>query len=181
MSVVFRIDRSLQGQQGPSLAKSAHGKVLSALLRLSRSKGLNIPPTRAEKAAAETAARIAAIEKAVDEIMQNALVELSALTPEDTGKTAKGYKLDTVRSGDSVTYTITHPNTELVAMLNYGTKPHIIRPKNAKVLKFIGSRDGKVVFTTHVRHPGTQALGHVDRVANQVTQALTRLQGVQHA
>lgn len=63
------------------------------------------------------------------------------------------------------------------AMLNDGTKPHIIRPKRAKFLRFqwggpgsfkaktrpgyLGSNKGKVsgpvVFRRQVRHPGTKA------------------------
>jgi len=36
-----------------------------------------------------------------------------------------------------------------------GTKPHIIRPDRAKVLRFV--RGGKVIFAHSVRHPGTKA------------------------
>lgn len=37
---------------------------------------------------------------------------------------------------------------------NYGTRPHIIRPKNKKYLRFVAS-DGRIVFTKLVHHPGT--------------------------
>lgn len=37
-----------------------------------------------------------------------------------------------------------------------GTRPHIIRPKNAKLLRFV-AKDGKIVFAKVVRHPGTKA------------------------
>lgn len=41
------------------------------------------------------------------------------------------------------------------AMMHHeGTRPHIIRPRNAKVLRFkVG---GKVVYASLVRHPGTK-------------------------
>lgn len=35
-----------------------------------------------------------------------------------------------------------------------GTRPHLIRPRRAKVLRFVV--DGRVVFTQLVRHPGTK-------------------------
>lgn len=40
--------------------------------------------------------------------------------------------------------------------LEDGTKAHIIRPRNAKVLKFKG-RAGKMVYAKQVHHPGTPA------------------------
>lgn len=39
--------------------------------------------------------------------------------------------------------------------VEYGTQPHIIRPKNAKALKF--KKDNKTVFAKEVHHPGTKA------------------------
>ena len=39
--------------------------------------------------------------------------------------------------------------------MEYGTKPHIILPRRAKALRFIG-RDGQVVFARRVNHPGTK-------------------------
>jgi hypothetical protein len=45
----------------------------------------------------------------------------------------------------------THPKARLVLD---GTRPHLIRPRRAKALRFeVG---GDVVFTKLVRHPGTQ-------------------------
>jgi hypothetical protein len=36
----------------------------------------------------------------------------------------------------------------------YGTRPHIIKPKNKKVLRFV--IDGDVIFAKQVKHPGTK-------------------------
>lgn len=36
-----------------------------------------------------------------------------------------------------------------------GTRPHLIRPRNGRVLRFMG-RGGGVVFARLVRHPGTK-------------------------
>ncbi|WP_086859899.1 hypothetical protein [Streptomyces milbemycinicus] len=36
-----------------------------------------------------------------------------------------------------------------------GTRPHIIRPRRARALRF--EVDGRVVFSAFVRHPGTRA------------------------
>lgn len=36
----------------------------------------------------------------------------------------------------------------------YGTKPHVIRPKNYRVLKFYWDKAGTTIYTTKVNHPG---------------------------
>lgn len=43
---------------------------------------------------------------------------------------------------------------DYVSILEDGSRPHIIRPKRAKVLAFPGG--GGTVFTRFVRHPGTR-------------------------
>lgn len=64
------------------------------------------------------------------------------------------------------------PDSDIYAMLDVGTKPHMIRPKRGKVLRFMSpfrsktlpnqimSRAGSVgsneVFSRGVRHPGTK-------------------------
>lgn len=39
----------------------------------------------------------------------------------------------------------------------FGTKPHIIRPRAARVLRFPGTKSfsGKIIYAAVVRHPGT--------------------------
>lgn len=47
-----------------------------------------------------------------------------------------------------------------------GTKAHIIRPRNAKVLKFKG-RGGKTVYAREAHHPGTPAFHVLATALNQ--------------
>lgn len=48
-------------------------------------------------------------------------------------------------------------STRSYALLHHeGTRPHVIRAKNAKALRFTNSR-GDVVFARSVQHPGTRA------------------------
>lgn len=51
-----------------------------------------------------------------------------------------------IRVGASVKHALIHHD---------GTKPHVIRPKNAKALRFTNKR-GDVVFARAVNHPGTR-------------------------
>ena len=45
-------------------------------------------------------------------------------------------------------------NASYSADIEYGTKPHVIQPKNANALHF--QSDGQDVFTKKVNHPGTK-------------------------
>jgi hypothetical protein len=51
-----------------------------------------------------------------------------------------------VKIGSNLDYALLH---------HQGTKPHVIRPDRAKVLRFV--RGSRVIYTTSVMHPGTKA------------------------
>jgi hypothetical protein len=73
----------------------------------------------------------------------------------------------------SVTLTQTH---DLFRVVEYPTRPHIIEPRNARVLRFVIG--GRVIFTTRVRHPGTKGRAAIDPLFQQAAaafgQALTK-------
>jgi len=54
-----------------------------------------------------------------------------------------------------------------VGFVEFGTEPHIIRPKDAEALQFL-SDSGEDVFSTVVNHPGTPAVSFM-RKARQRT------------
>jgi hypothetical protein len=55
-----------------------------------------------------------------------------------------------------------HPATQYVI---YGTRPHIIRPRRARALRFeVG---GQVVYAAYVRHPGTRANDFLGRALHE--------------
>jgi hypothetical protein len=43
--------------------------------------------------------------------------------------------------------------------VEFGTKPHVIQAKPGKVLRFV--KDGQVIYTRRVNHPGTRAQPYV--------------------
>ena len=51
-----------------------------------------------------------------------------------------------VKIGSNLDYALIH---------HQGTKPHVIRPDRAKVLRFV--RGSRIIYTTSVMHPGTKA------------------------
>ena len=61
---------------------------------------------------------------------------------------------------------------EIYGYVDYGTRPHIIRPKTRQVLRFLGSsyggrgrpKESDYVFAKFVNHPGFKGYGHSKRL-----------------
>lgn len=56
-------------------------------------------------------------------------------------------------------------------MHHEGTRPHVILPKNAKLLKFVSK--GRLVYATRVMHPGTKANRYLKKPMELVVRANT--------
>lgn len=123
-----------------------------ARLRLDRA-ALNRQIRGASREELETAAR---------QVVNRAKV----LAPVDTGRLRASIRIErrrtlTLRS----VYTI-GSDVEYADMVHGGTRPHIIRPRRAQVLRFqVG---GRVVFAKVVHHPGTRARPFLDRALREV-------------
>jgi len=88
------------------------------------------------------------------------------LAPVDTGRLRSSGKVSysglfTFRPKATIVFDV-----EYAAMVNDGTRPHIIRPKNARVLRFVVG--GRVVYARVVHHPGTRANPFLDRALREV-------------
>jgi hypothetical protein len=65
-------------------------------------------------------------------------------------------------------------NKKHAPFVEYGTKPHVILPRNAKFLRFV-VRGGGVVFARKVNHPGTRGF----RFLHKAHSAAYRIAGQQ--
>jgi hypothetical protein len=76
--------------------------------------------------------------------------------PVDTGKLAQAIKEDPIQVDGPfrVTGGVTS-HAPYSAFVHQGTRPHVIKPRNASALKF--QAGGKTVFAKSVNHPGTRA------------------------
>lgn len=81
-------------------------------------------------------------------------------TPKDSGATAQGWTVQELRDGFKVLNRIaaTKAGKAKLHALEFGSEPHLIIARRARVLRFRGS-DGDVVFRRSVRHPGNVAYG----------------------
>lgn len=94
---------------------------------------------------------------------ESTVILLKQVTPVDSGELAESWRITKQGKG------YVEVGTPLISQaedLEKGTKPHIIRPVRGDVLRFeIG---GQEIFTTEVRHPGTQANPYLMNVARTI-------------
>ena len=99
-------------------------------------------------------ARFRAVQKApqgmLRELALTAVKEQKNLAPVRTGNLRRTIHLGSVSARSATTVA----SAKYAAHVEFGTGPHIIRPRRASVLRF--SAGGRVVFTKLVRHPGTK-------------------------
>lgn len=88
------------------------------------------------------------------------------LAPVDTGRLRAS-----IRSRTSRSFTL-RPRLEVFTDVQYavyvhdGTRAHIIRPRNARVLRF--TVGGQVVYARVVHHPGTRPRPFLDRALREI-------------
>ena len=64
------------------------------------------------------------------------------------------------------------PSAPYAIYIEYGTRPHIIRPVRARALRF--EVDGEVVFTRLIRHPGTKPQRFIRETAEELQNQISR-------
>lgn len=92
------------------------------------------------------------------------------LAPVDTGRLRASGKIEYSGFFSFRPKAVVRFDTDYAQAVNDGTRPHIIRPKNAKALRFrVG---GRVVYAKVVHHPGTRPNPFLDRALRDVLRPL---------
>ena len=89
------------------------------------------------------------------------------LVPVDTGRLRASIRNRVDSSGDPVGRIST--NIEYAPHVEFGTRPHVIRARNAKALRF--RWHGRIVYFKQVNHPGTAAKSFLRRALREVSRA----------
>lgn len=87
------------------------------------------------------------------------------LAPVDTGRLRASIQGEFSRSFTLRPRFTVGSNVSYAAYVNDGTRPHIIRPRNAQALRFMVG--GRVVYARVVHHPGTRARPFLDRALRE--------------
>ena len=110
-------------------------------------------------------ARRSELETAARQVMNRAKV----LAPVDTGRLRASIRIEARRDFAFRSVYTVGSDVEYAAMVNDGTRPHIIRPRRAQALRFrVG---GRIVFARVVHHPGTKPNPFLDRALREVAAA----------
>ncbi|MER5705988.1 HK97 gp10 family phage protein [Streptomyces sp. NPDC002122] len=91
------------------------------------------------------------------------------LAPVDTGRLRASIRVERRSTfGLRQRWTV-GSDVEYAPMVNDGTRPHVIRPRTKKALKF--KMGGKTVYAKVVHHPGTRANPFLDRALADVARS----------
>lgn len=77
---------------------------------------------------------------------------LDKTVPVKTGKLKRSRKVRMSTAGTRFSATVSYPQ-DYGGYLDEGVRPHVIRPRRGKVLRFVSG--GRVVYARKVNHPGT--------------------------
>lgn len=91
-----------------------------------------------------------ALKKALPDIARRMQNELTLIAPVDTGRLKNSIKVKV--GGEGIVIWM----VEYGKYIEFGTPPHIIKPKDKQALKFKVKRGGKNIFAKEVKHPGTR-------------------------
>lgn len=88
------------------------------------------------------------------------------LAPVDTGRLRASIRIESRRTLTLRSVYTVGSDVEYARMVHDGTRPHVIRPKTANVLRFrVG---GRWAYAKVVHHPGTKARPFLDRAVREV-------------
>lgn len=99
--------------------------------------------------------------------------ELKRESPRKTGRLERSQTVTYKRTLNTVTWTA-EAKAKYAAFVARGTRPHVIRPRVKKVLRFVG-RGGAIVFAASVNHPGTKPDRWWDDTITDYRQLLSRV------
>lgn len=106
--------------------------------------------------------------KAQRDTAKDLLKDIKTSAPVNTGAYRDSIQMsDTTYDGNTIRTSVYTDATvsdslgreyNLGELIEYGTRPHLIEPATKQVLKF--TIDGKIIYASHVFHPGTIANPH---------------------
>ena len=104
------------------------------------------------------------LSRAIPRIARRMQNELVLASPVNTGRLRNSIKVESTNKGIVITI------VDYAMFVEFGTPPHLIKPKNKKSLKFKG--DAGDVFAKEVKHPGTRPNPFIRNTINNKMQQI---------
>jgi hypothetical protein len=124
-----------------------------------------VPRVRLDRAALNRTIR-GASRNELDAAARQVLNRAKILAPVDTGRLRASIRIESRRTLTLRTIYTIGSDVFYAPYVNDGTRPHQIRPKTKKALKFrVG---GRTVFAAVVNHPGTRPNPFLDRALREI-------------
>ncbi|MEW2127109.1 HK97 gp10 family phage protein [Streptomyces sp. NPDC007259] len=124
-----------------------------------------MPRVRLDRAALNRTIR-GASRNELDDAARQVLNRAKVLAPVDTGRLRASIRIESRRTLTLRSVYTIGSDVHYAPYVNDGTRPHVIRPKRAKALRF--NVGGRTVFAAVVNHPGTRANPFLDRALREV-------------
>ena len=108
--------------------------------------------------------RLRAVEEyIVREVADSALSHARALTPVRSGRLRGSLRIE-AHGGTELHVVMGGSRAPYAPYVEYGTRPHVIRPRRAEALRF--EIEGDMVYARLVHHPGTRPMEIMARAAD---------------
>lgn len=113
----------------------------------------------------------AILQRRMRQIIRLVAADARVNAPVDTGRMAQAIKEDPIVSeGPFRVIGGVTSHAPYSAFVHMGTRPHVIRPRNASALRF--QSGGQTVFASSVNHPGTRARPFLTNAVARVLRTL---------
>lgn len=96
------------------------------------------------------------MDMAREEIVPRAQDKLRLKVKSRSGLLMNSHRVQPLAVTGSMMATMVENTAPYASYVHDGTRPHVIVPRNAKVLRFVPSGGGGPVFAMRVNHPGTK-------------------------
>lgn len=100
--------------------------------------------------------------------------ELKRTAPVDTGLLKRKTGVSVTSAEGSTIKAEAVADTDYAEVVVQGSKPHVIRPRRGRALRFYWPKAGAVVYFSKVNHPGTAPNPFFDRVVSNWNEYLNR-------
>lgn len=105
--------------------------------------------------------------RAADAVAREIQAELRVRAPHKSYELRNSITVRAIQSGPTTFRIVMDAPVIQAATTNSGARPHVIRARRAKMMRFYWPKVGRVVYFRSVNHPGNKGTGWWDKVRDR--------------